>query len=345
MTNSIPASPATATGLPLVSVVVIGRNEGDRLLRCLQSIAEMRTVGFEVETIYVDSASNDGSAQRAAPLGARVIEVRPTRPSAAVGRNAGWRAAAGQFVLFLDGDTQLHPLFVRRALDQMRKPDVAIVWGHRREAHPEQSIYVRVLDLDWIYAPGPSDFCGGDALVRRSVLQAVGGFDDSLIAGEEPEMCRRIRERGLTILHIDAPMTLHDLAINSMAAYWKRAFRSGHAYAEVASRFASSGDPLWRADARRNLLHGGVMLALIPILALSSMWPWAAGIVMLTGGLAIARSMRRSAWKAQSRRTRLLYALHSHLQQVPILLGQLSYHRDLRLGRRRNIVDYKQAGA
>ena len=344
MPKPIPASPATATSLPLVSVVVIGRNEGERLVRCLRSVAQMQTVGFNVETIYVDSASSDGSAQRALAFGARVIEVRPTRPSAAVGRNAGWRAASGEFVLFLDGDTELHPLFVRHALEAMRNPDVAIVWGHRREAHPEQSIYVRVLDLDWIYAPGPSDFCGGDALVRRSVLRSVGGFDDGLIAGEEPEMCRRIRECGLTILHIDAPMTLHDLAINSIAGYWKRAFRSGHAYAEVASRFAGSRDPLWQADARRNLLHGGIILALIPIGALSSAWPWAAGIVTLSGAFAIARTMRRSAWKASSRLTRLLYALHSHLQQVPILLGQLSYHRDVRLGRRRSIVDYKQAG-
>ena len=58
-------------------------------------------------------------------------------------------------------------------------PKVAVVWGHRREIHPEQSIYNRVLDLDWIYAPGPTLFCGGDALFRRSVLTATNGFDAS----------------------------------------------------------------------------------------------------------------------------------------------------------------------
>ena len=343
MTDYVPVTHAPSTRPRLVSVVVIGRNEGERLVRCLQSIAAMQTDDFAVETIYVDSASTDGSPQRASASGARVIEVRPERPSAAIGRNAGWHAASGEFVLFLDGDTQLHPQFVRRALKEMRKPDVAIVWGHRREARPEQSVYVRVLDLDWIYAPGPSEFCGGDALVRRCALQAVDGFDDTLIAGEEPEMCRRLRARGFSIVHIDAPMTSHDLAITGIGAYCKRAFRSGHAYAEVASRFAGTEDPLWRADARRNLLHGSAMAALVPTLALSWFWPWIAGIVLLAAAFVIARSMRRNAWKAQSRRTRLLYALHSHLQQIPILFGQLSYHLGTLMGRRHDLVDYKQA--
>ena len=327
--------------LPLVSVVVIGRNEGERLVRCLESIAAMETEGFAVETIYVDSASTDGSPQRAATLGARVIEVLPQRPSAALGRNAGWRAASADFVLFLDGDTQLHPLFVRRALEAMRDPAVAVVWGHRREAHPEQSIYVRALDLDWIYPPGPGEFCGGDALMRRDVLEKVGGFDASLIAGEEPELCRRIRAQGHSILHIDAPMTLHDLAITRFSAYWKRACRAGHAYAEVAARFRDSDDPLWRADARRNLIHGGALLAAPLLLAASVFWPWLFVALAGSGFALLGRTFRRCAWKAESRTTRVLYALHSHFQHVPILAGQVGYFFDARAGRRRQLIEYK----
>lgn len=330
-----------AARLPLVSVVVIGRNEGERLVRCLESIAAMETEGFAVETIYVDSASTDGSPQRAAALGARVIEVRPQRPSAALGRNAGWRAASADFVLFLDGDTQLHPLFVRRALDAMSDPTVAVVWGHRREAHPEQSIYVRALDLDWIYPAGPSEFCGGDALMRRGVLEKLGGFDASLIAGEEPELCRRIRAQGHAIQHIDAPMTLHDLAVKRFSAYWKRAYRAGYAYAEVAARFRDSEDPLWRGDARRNLVHGSGLLVAPLLLAASVAWPWLFAVLAGSGLALFGRTLRRCAWKAESRTTRLLYALHSHLQQIPILAGQAGYFFDARAGRRRQLIEYK----
>lgn len=327
---------------PRVSVVVIGRNEGERLVRCLESIAAMQTDDFAVETIYVDSASSDGSPERAAAHGARVLEVHADHPSAALGRNAGWRAATGEYVLFLDGDTQVHPLFVHRALAAMREPAVAVVWGHRREANPQQSIYVRVLDLDWIYAPGASDFCGGDALMRRRVLEEVGGFDASLIAGEEPELCRRIRAANGVILHIDVPMTLHDLAITRFGSYWKRAFRAGHAYAEIAARFNDSEDPLWQQDARRNLLHGALLLAAAGGLLLSIAWPWLAGI-LLAGGLAmVVRTFRRSAWKSDKPGTRLLYAMHSHFQQIPIMLGQLGYHFRTNHGRPSRLIEYKR---
>jgi GT2 family glycosyltransferase len=112
-----------------------------------------------------------------------------------------------------------------KALEE--QPDVAIVWGHRRERYPERTLFNRVLDLDWIYAPGITDFCGGDALMRREVLAKADGFSEDLIAGEEPELCQRIRAQGHTILHIDQPMTDHDLAMTRWQAYWKRALRAG----------------------------------------------------------------------------------------------------------------------
>jgi glycosyltransferase involved in cell wall biosynthesis len=72
---------------------VIGRNEGDRLIACLQSVQAMEPIGGGVEIIYVDSASTDQSVARAEALGVRVLRVNPERPTAAIGRNAGWRAA------------------------------------------------------------------------------------------------------------------------------------------------------------------------------------------------------------------------------------------------------------
>ncbi|MEY4762719.1 MAG: hypothetical protein RLZZ200_2575 [Pseudomonadota bacterium] len=334
---------------PRLSVVVIGRNEGERLMACLRSVLAMDFPREQTEVIYVDSGSTDGSALRASGLGATVIEVRPERPSAALGRNAGWRAARGQFVLFLDGDTLLAPGFVNRALQEFAASDVAIVWGHRREIDPGQSVYVRVLDLDWVYAPGETAFCGGDALMRREVLEAVGGFDDTLIAGEEPEMCRRIRAAGWRIQHIDAPMTGHDLAVRSFKAWWRRAFRAGHAYAEVSARFRDSADNLWQSEVRRNLIHGSGLVA-VGLLVLSTPFMPAAvalgillGVVLATLAV-LARTAARCAWKSDDRVTTWLYAIHSHLQQVPILVGQLSQRLDALSGRRRRLIEYKSTG-
>lgn len=331
---------------PLVSVVVIGRNEGQRLKRCLESIKRMDSPGGPTELIYVDSASTDNSPGLAERLGARSIIVHPRFPTAALGRNAGWRTATGRFILFLDGDTVLHPDFTGAALPRFDNPEVAIVWGHRRELYPEASLFNRVLDLDWVYAPGETEFCGGDALVRREAIDAVGGFDETLIAGEEPELCRRLRARGYRIVHIDHPMTGHDLAIAHWSQYWKRAVRAGYAYAKVSERFSNSGSPFWEQDVRRNTTLATLLLVLLGVAILSSLLLGSL-LPLLAPPLCIlllaVRSAYRARWKSSNRLTLLLYGIHSHLQQIPIFAGQLQFRSDRRSGRQRGLIEYKEA--
>jgi cellulose synthase/poly-beta-1,6-N-acetylglucosamine synthase-like glycosyltransferase len=330
-----------------LSVVIIGRNEGQRLARCLESVLAMRWPG-SFELIYVDSRSTDESPALAGRAGAHVIRLDTGKPTAARGRNAGWRQASAPLILFLDGDTILDADFPRRALEALgADPSVAVIWGHRREIHPAASIYNRVLDLDWICPPGVTDFCGGDALVRRDVLERVGGFDESLIAGEEPEMCGRIRRVGHKILHIDAAMVGHDLAITTFRQYWRRAVRTGYAYADVAARFNGAGEAFWQDEVSRNRLRGAALI-LVPVtgvvisVASVSVVPalLAAGILAMLA----MRTAHRARWKCARWSTRLLYGIHSHSQQIPILAGQLKYHMDRRKGERQQLIEYKRAG-
>jgi glycosyltransferase involved in cell wall biosynthesis len=330
----------------LVSVVVIGRNEGDRLAACLQSVRAARQMPGGTELIYVDSNSTDGSPERAASFGAKVIVLGTGKLSAARARNAGWRLATAPFILFLDGDTILDPDFVHRALKEFADPSVAVVWGHRREIRPETSVYNRLLDLDWISPPGDSDFCGGDSLMRREILERTIGFNPDLIAGEEPDLCRRIRGMGSRILHIDAPMTGHDLALFHFSQYWRRAVRTGHAYAEIAARYRDTADPLWTKESRGNFLRGSLYILVIAGMCASAILlrSWIPLFAVALGGAVLSvRTAMSSRWKGVSWSTLLLFGIHSHAQHVPILQGQILYQWRRRLGKSRVLIEYKKS--
>jgi cellulose synthase/poly-beta-1,6-N-acetylglucosamine synthase-like glycosyltransferase len=327
-----------------LSVVVIGRNEGPRLERCLASVQAIEGVSPH-EILYIDSGSTDGSQDLADRMGAAVLPLKGGRMTAARARNCGWRAASGDAILFLDGDTILDPDFPQLALNALYEiPDRAAVTGHLREINPCQSIYVRMLDLDWITPPGEIELFGGIALIRREVLVAVDGYNEQLIAAEDSEMCHRIRLLGWHFEHIDAPMCVHDLAITRFSQYWRRSVRTGYAYAQVADRFRTSPDPFWSAEVRRNLVRGLFWL-LSPLAAVAaavywlSLWPVAAWLLVLLA-LAIRTALRQRSKGARAS-TLLLYGIHSHLQQIPILLGQIRFRLDRRRDHSRGLIEYK----
>ncbi|MDE2403617.1 MAG: glycosyltransferase [Sphingomonadales bacterium] len=238
-----------------VGIIAIGRNEGDRLRRCLTSID---VPGAPV--IYVDSGSTDGSSAMARALGAQVVDLDMTRPfTAARARNAGLEALVAahpalDYVQFVDGDCEFEPGWIDAALRFLDgHPDVAVVCGRRRERHPEASFYNRLCDAEWNTPVGEARACGGDALMRRQPLVEMGGYDPAVAAGEEPELCHRLRAAGWRIWRIDAAMTIHDAAMHRFRQWWLRAVRSGLGYAQAWRMTWGRPDPLYRRETLRAL--------------------------------------------------------------------------------------------
>jgi len=334
----------TAGNRSSLSVVVVGRNEGARLTRCLNSVHAM---AMPTRRIDVDSASTDDSIRRAKAAGVSVLELRKDRLSAARARNAGWRIAKSDIILFVDADTELLPEFARDAINYFENdPSTAVVFGHRRERDPHASIYTRVLDLDWIAPTGLVDFCGGNALVRRSVLEELGGFDENLFAGEEPELCCRMRSRGWKIRYLDLMMATHDFGITRLNQYWRRAVRTGYAYAEVSRRFSNTDFPLWSKEARRNRINLALMLGLIA--SATGMAMHFRSLLPLLCALCVAaaltaRTIFRNRWKTRNLFTLILYAVHSHLQQLPIFCGQMRYWWRRRRHLASSPIEYKDS--
>ena len=266
-----------------ISVVLIGRNEGERLASALRSI-----VGKVKRIVYVDSASTDGSIETARKAGAQIVQLDMAKPfTAARARNAGFAELLRQepnldLVQFVDGDCSLDEHWLETTSDFLAAhPEVALVCGRRRERFPERTIFNRMCDIEWDTPIGVTHQSGGDFLVRRKAFEEVGGFAEHMIAGEEPELCARLRYAGWKIWRLDAEMTVHDADIRQPQQWWRRAVRAGYAYASLAHAHGKGPDHHSMRSVKSALIWGaglplliaGGALAYPPVIAVAAVYP------------------------------------------------------------------------
>lgn len=320
-----------------LGVVVIGRNEGDRLRRCVASVLPATAA-----VVYVDSGSDDGSPGWVAAQGVQVLNLDLSRPfTAARARNVGWRALVAhhpglQHVAFVDGDCEVEAGWLAAAESFLQDhPQVVAVCGRRRERRPEASVYNRLCDLEWDTPVGPARAVGGDAVFRLASLQAAGGYRDDLIAGEEPELCVRLRARGGEVWRLDMPMTLHDAAMHRFGQWWTRSVRAGHAFAEGAWLHGAAPERHFVAETRRALLWG----LILPMLCLmSAAWvsPWG-----LLGGLIYPLQWLRLGWRARRRPWGWTQSGFLVLGKFAEAQGVLKFAARAWSGRPRRLIEYK----
>lgn len=309
----------------LLSVVVIGLNEQDRLKASLDAIFAHKPKGYDLEVLYVDSGSTDRSVEIASGVpGVEVLRLVGGRPSAARARNVGLRRAQGQYVQLVDGDSVIQPGWIDEGLSVLeRRPEISCVFGRCVEMHPDQSIYMKVCGFDWHIPAGERRFCGGNSMWRMSVLAANGYFDEGIRAGEEPDLCYRVRHNGGRILCIDLPMVTHDLGMRRFRQYWGRAVNSGKGYASIAMRFRKNPEKLWFREMLVNFAEPAAWLAIgIAGWFLFSGAGAAAFVLMwwLVRTLQIAHTVRgRSLGVGNA----LMYGLHCQFVRLPIAIGQL----------------------
>lgn len=340
----ITISEATLVPESELGVVAIGRNEGERLNRCLESV-----IGLGWIIVYVDSGSSDGSVELARSLGASVVELDLSRPfTAARARNEGFERLCRinpqvRLVQFLDGDCEIAEGWLDEAGKVFeQQPDVAVVCGRRRERFPEGTVYNHLADLEWDTPIGEAKACGGDAMMRVEPLLQVKGYNPALIAGEEPELCVRLRARGWRILRIDAEMTLHDMAMTRFRQWWKRSVRTGHAYAEGSAMHGLTAERHWVRETR-SVVFWGIVL---PLVAIGLAWPTRGMSLALLVGypLLYRRTCRYYAvqrgWQLEDAR---LLAAWIVLAKFPQAIGLVRYWSGRILSRPRRIIDYRVA--
>ncbi|MCE9529774.1 MAG: glycosyltransferase [Planctomycetes bacterium] len=322
-----------------IGVVVIGRNEGERLIRCLRTLNPAA-----LPIVYVDSGSTDGSPVAARALGVEVVSLDLSIVfTAARARNSGTErllqlAPEIEYVQFVDGDCEVASDWLEKAAKFLDEhPKAAVACGRRRERHPERSVYNRLCDIEWETPIGEAAACGGDALMRVTAFQQVAGFNSTLIAGEEPELCVRLRRAGWTINRLDAEMTLHDAAMTRFGQWWKRAVRCGFAYSLGAHLHGAPPERHYIRERRRFMIWG----FLVPVLILATAWPsdgWS-----LFGFAIYPLQVARIARKIRGRSTgdSIAFGISCMASKVPEFIGWCRFQVScLRRGPAR-IIEYK----
>jgi glycosyltransferase involved in cell wall biosynthesis len=314
-----------------VSVVIIGRNEGDRLVRCLKSLLPQTC-----RIVYVDSGSTDDSVHAARGMGVDVVALDLSVPfTAARARNAGFERTRKlypetKFVMFVDGDCEVSPGWLLFAVDFLvAHPDVAAACGRRRERFPERSVYNMLCDIEWDTPIGETKSCGGDVLMRVDAFEIANGFRPDIIAGEEPELCLRLRAAGWKIWRVDHEMTLHDAAMTSFPQWWKRSKRGGYAYAEGAYLHGASPEGYRLKETRRIWIWGlGIPVASFSL----ATWLGTPGPVQVIRlALRGTRSTKENWWRA----------FFLVLGKFPEITGQLKFISNKLYGRIPRLIEYK----
>jgi GT2 family glycosyltransferase len=311
--------------LPEIGVVIIGVNVERYLADCIRSVQTANYPAGRLKIVYVDGGSRDASARIAGEFeNVAVIELNDRHPTPGRGRNAGWKHLSTPLIQFMDADTVIDPDWFERAFRALDDATAAVC-GHRREKYPLKNAYHRFTEMEWHYETGPCRYFGGEAIVRRSVLEATGGFDEDLVAGEDPELSYRIRLNGRQILRIDAPMSVHDINMTTFRQYLKRAYRSGYAYAEIALRFIRNPEKLWLKESIRILAKALLPIGLVAAGALTGNIGWGLLLAVLVLFRPLINIGRMKQQAQQPWGYVLLYAGHTALVVYPQFWGMVRY--------------------
>ncbi len=347
------STPTTPSLLHNAGAVVIGRNEGDRLLRALQSL-----LGRVREVVYADSGSTDGSAEKAAALGARVVKVQGPPFTAAMGRQTGLDTLLEvhpdlEFVQFVDGDCVVDPAWLDAAVAFMRSHHKAgAISGRRREEFPGLTLYNALIDIDWIASPGPAAYPGGDSFCRVAALKAVKGWSVDLIAGEDPDLGFKMTAAGWEVHRLQNEMTLHDVRMNSFHAYWTRALRAGYCYAQVGWKHRFGAGKAWVKRTKSALVYGLGIPALFCLGLLVSIVPHpvtrlgGVGLVLLASILLAKLALALSKHCARLGVRPPLsgeYVRHNIACKLAQAVGVLRYYRDATFGKPGKLIEYHSA--
>lgn len=318
-----------------IGIVIIGRNEGKRLVLCLKSVLQSG-----VPVVYVDSQSTDNSVYNAQQYNIPTLILDKTKPiNASRARNEGFKLLLDKkpnidYIHFIDADCELDKDWLEQAVLALdMNQEWAVVCGRLREKFRNNSVYMRLCDMDWFTSPGEIDKCGGIATIRRSVFESLSGFNEDLIAGADPELYFRIRNEGWKIYCLPCEMGTHDSAMLYFSQWWKRSTKVGFGYANAADWGG------WGKQYRSALVWG----ASIPFIILCGLlWTNYSLILLALYPIQVTRILINNKIEELSVYDKFIYAYFCVLAKFPQTQGILKFLINNKIfNRKQVIIEYK----
>lgn len=209
---------------PVLSIVIPALNSVETVDRCLRSVFQFSPAG-DIEVILADNGSTDGTIEKAKAFDVQIINV-PFDDYVSRVRNQGAKLAQAPRIAFLDSDCLIKADWFETVLDSLADDAVGVVgcrcgptdkpsWVERvwqRAYVDERREQRRVVD----YVPS------GSMALRKDLFEELGGFDETLETGEDPDLCRRARELGFDIVEVRGMECTHLGNPQSLGAFYRR---------------------------------------------------------------------------------------------------------------------------
>ena len=165
-----------------LSVVIPTRNEESNIGACIDAFESFRD---RLELIVVDNSSPDRTREIAESRGVRFFEQGPERCAQ---RNRGWREAKGDYVMFVDADMIVVPETIAEILDIVALGETDALYV--REVRGGRGLRLKARNFERSFYDGTC--IDGLRVIRRGLLEKVGGYDEALVACEDWDLDRRL---------------------------------------------------------------------------------------------------------------------------------------------------------
>ncbi len=185
-------------GEPAVSLVIPAHNAEGTVGVCLESVVDLLVDGRLEEIILIDDGSTDDTAKLARGYPVCCLTTGGCGPAAA--RNAGWRAARGSIIWFIDSDCVAEPDALPLLLEHLKDPGVVAAGGSYGNMRPDSLlaclIHEEIIERHLAMSTEVDYFATFNVIVRRHALDSAGGFNERFLGAEDTELAYRLRASG-----------------------------------------------------------------------------------------------------------------------------------------------------